>query len=151
MREFFFQSDRKLAIARALQLFFYKMPHFIKQDGFVFVRDLPGRRRRRNVGKLLRLGTNPVQNRDIADAEDFPDAAKAHAADRVHRQRHVLHRGRLASRRSIGEVHPAGFAQITLVAAHDAILAQIGPAATLARNVRNVRHDSPRFPVETVL
>ena len=124
------------------------MPHFIEKDRLVATGGIPGRRRRRNVRERLRPGTDPVQNRDVADAQNFGDAAKAHAADRMHRQRHVLHRRRLAPRRSIGEVHPAGFAQIALVAAHDAILAQIAPAATLARNVR---HDRPRFPVETVL
>ena len=141
-----FPTGSKARHSQSFAVFFYEMPHFIKhEDHGPGLARLCGRRRG-HVGKVLRRGPDPVQNGDVADAQNPADAAKAHAADRVHRQRQILHRRRLASRRSIGEVHPAGFTQTPLVAAHETALHQIDRPAPLAANLR---HDSPRSPVET--
>jgi hypothetical protein len=76
------------------------MPHLVERD-----HDLTGGDG--GLGKLARLGANPVENRDVADAKNTGDGAKAHVAHGVEQQRQGLHRRRLAARRRLCEIAAA--------------------------------------------
>ena len=114
------------------------MPHLVERDD-----DLAGAGGR--LGESARLGANPIQDRDIADAENAGDGAKAHIAHGVKQHRQRLHRGRFAARRRAGEIASAGLAQKTLRPAYNSVPYMITRAAALAANPC---HGSLVFPLK---
>src|SRR5271167_1054939 len=86
-------------------------------------------------GKFASFVPNPVQNCNIADAENACDGAEAHVAHGVEKQGQRLHRRRLATRRRHGEIAAARKAMIPLKAPHNSIFHVIRSAAALAANL----------------
>jgi len=78
---------------------------------------------------------NPVEDRDIADAEKTGDGAKTHVAHGIKQQRQGFHRRRLATRRRHREIAPARAAVITLKTAYNAVQPVVARAAALAANI----------------
>src|SRR5271170_7793585 len=116
------------AKSRVCQSFFYKMPHLIERDHHQLSLE-------RGLGKFASFVPNPVQNCNIADAENACDGAEAHVAHGVEKQGQRLHRRRLATRRRHGEIAAARKAMIPLKAPHNSIFHVIRSAATLAANL----------------
>jgi hypothetical protein len=107
-----------------------KMPHLVEGD-----HDLIGGGG--GLGKLAGFGANPVEDRDVADAEKAGDAAEAHVAHGVEQQRQGLHRRRLAPRRRRREIVAARAAAIALHPTHNPVLYMVRRAAALATNLRH--------------
>src|SRR5271156_2168591 len=110
-----------------VSLFFYKMPHLIE-------RDPPQLSLERGLGKFASFVPNPVQNCNIADAENACDGAEAHVAHGVEKQGQRLHRRRLATRRRRGEIAAAREAMIPLKAPHNSIFHVIRSACSKPRS-----------------
>jgi len=106
------------------------MPHLVEGDHDLLSGD-------GGFGKLAGLGSDPVENRDIADAENASDGAKTHVAHRIKQQRQSLHLGRFAARGRWREIAPARLAMIALHLAHNPVLHIIRSAAALATNLRH--------------
>lgn len=106
------------------------MPHLVERDDHLLGFD-------RRLGQIAGFIADPVEDRDIADAEKARDGAKTHVAHRVKQQRQRLHRRRLATRRRHREIAPAGATAIALHLAHDAILYIVARATALAANLRH--------------
>jgi hypothetical protein len=106
------------------------MPHLVERD-----HDLIGCAAR--LGNLAGFVMNPVQDGDVADAEDAGNAAKAHVAHSVEQHRQSLHLRWFASRRCPGEIASAGLASVALHLAHDTILPIIDRTAALAADIRH--------------
>ena len=87
------------------------------------------------LGNVARCGSDPVENRDVADAQQPGDRAKTHVTHRVEQHRKRLHRRRFAARRRLGEIASTGLAAKPLDATHDTIPHMIGAAAALATNL----------------
>src|SRR5271167_4779193 len=104
------------------------MPHLIERDHHQFSLE-------RGLGKFASFVPNPVQNCNIADAENACDGAEAHVAHGVEKQGQRLHCRRLATRRRHGEIAAARKAMIPLKAPHNSILHVIRSAAALAANL----------------
>jgi len=101
-------------------------------------------RKSRRVGKLAGFATNPVQDGNIADAENAGNAAKAHVAHGIEQQRQSLHPRWLASGRRRSEIASTRLASIALHVAHDTILHIIARTAALAADIR---HGGLAFPL----
>jgi hypothetical protein len=84
---------------------------------------------------LTSFVANPVQNRDIADAENARDGAETHVAHGVEKQRQRFHRRRLSARRRHREITTTRTAKIALLAAHNSIFYMAGGATPLAANL----------------
>jgi hypothetical protein len=104
------------------------MPHLVERDHHHFARD-------RGLGNLAGFIAHPVENRDIADAENTRDGAKTHVAHGVEKQGQRLHRRRLAARRRHGEIATARTAKIALNVAHNSIFHLVRGATALAANL----------------
>ena len=97
--------------------------------------------------EVCALVTDPVENRDITDAEDARDGAKTDVAHCVEKHGQRLHRWRLATRRRHSEIAAARKATIALNATHNPILPMIRSAAALATNLAHggpLSHSPPR-------
>ena len=114
-RGFAEQEGHRFAKPRACKSFFEKMPHLVERDHDLIGAD-------GWLGKLARFSTDPVQDGDVADAENAGNAAKAHVAHGVEQQHQSLHLWRLASGRRRGEIASARLASVALHLAHDSIL-----------------------------
>src|SRR5580658_4871952 len=115
------------------------MPHLVERDDNHFSLG-------RWFRKLARFVTDPVQNRDITEAEDARNGAKTDVAHSVEKQGQRLHRRRLATRRRHGEIATAREAKIALKATHNSILYMIRSAAALATNLAHGRCLSRSLP-----
>src|SRR5271156_6603170 len=133
------KQGHRLAKATVSQSFFYEVPHLVESDDNHFSLG-------RGLWKLARFVADPVQNRDVADAENARDGAKADVAHGVEKQGQRLHRRRLATRRRHGEIATAREAKIALKATHNSILHMIRSAAALATNLAHGRRLSRSLP-----
>lgn len=103
------------------------MPHLIERDDH---------RPTRHGGlrKPIRRVANPGENRDVTDAEDAGDGAKAHVAHGIQKQGQGLHLRRFALGWRHREVVAARLAAVALHAPHDPILHVIRRLAALAND-----------------
>jgi len=104
------------------------MPHFVERDHHHFALD-------RRLGSLASFVAHPVQNRDVADAENTRYGAKAHVAHGVEKHGQRFHRRRFPARRGHGEIAAARTTKISLNAAHDSIFHMVRGATALAANL----------------
>jgi hypothetical protein len=84
---------------------------------------------------LTSFVADPVQNRDIADAENACDGAETHVAHGVEKQRQRFHSRRLSARRRHREIATTRTAKIALQVAHNTISYMVGGATPLAANL----------------
>jgi hypothetical protein len=109
------------------------MPHLVERNN-------DGLGRHDRFGQPAGFGTNPLEDRDIADPEKASDAAKAHIAHGIKHQRQSLHGRRLAARRRVREIAAAGLALVALQIANRSPLDVIRPLTALAGSPT---HSSP--------
>lgn len=106
-----------------------KMPHLVEGDDRLFGFDGGFR----HVAGFV---ADPIENGDIAAAQQAGDRAEAHIAHGIEQQCQGLRRRRLAARRRHGEIASAGAAPIALHPAPDAVLRIVARAAALAADIR---------------
>jgi hypothetical protein len=100
-------QDHTLSKAIVSVSFFEKMPHLIQRHGDRARRDM-------RLWKRLGFGAYPLHDGDIADVQQASDAAEAHVAHAIEEDGQGFHGWRFATRRGIGAMAAAGFAEVTL-------------------------------------
>jgi hypothetical protein len=124
-RRFAEPQGHRLAKSRAYEFFLEKMPHLVEHQDHLRACDF-------GSWRFASFVADPIENRNITDAEQTGDGAKTHVAHGVEQQRQGLHGGRFAARRRHGEVAAATAAVVALMATDDPVLFEVPRATALA-------------------
>ena len=115
------------------------MPHLVERDDHHISFG-------RGLGKFARFVADPVENRNVADAQKASNGAKTDIAHGVKKHGQRLHRWRLATWWRHGEIAAAGQTQVALEASNNPVLYMIRSAAALAANLAHGRRLSCFLP-----